>query len=130
MNGPMRHRIDSVNDCSRKGYNLRITCEDCGHVVEADTTLMMTELGPARAKWPLGRLEEKMKCSRCGERKSRIAPCAINFCSVPVWNGRAEMRNRHSPHDFEPHDQSRLRPDNSWPRAHCGAIFSWTVVMR
>ena len=76
---PMRHHIDSVNDCSRKGYNLRITCEGCGHVVEADTTLMMTELGPARAKWPLGRLEEKMKCSRCGERKSRIAPCAINF---------------------------------------------------
>ena len=75
----VRHSIDSVNDCARKGYNLRITCEACEHVTEANAVLMQTELGSARAKWALDRLEGKLKCSRCGAQRARVMPCEISF---------------------------------------------------
>lgn len=73
----VRHRLDSLSDFARQRYNLRITCQSdtCGYVVEASSGAMMRELGPTRARFSIGRLEEKMKCSRCGHRGAAIAPC-------------------------------------------------------
>lgn len=77
----VRHRLDSIRDCAHAGYNLRITCDNdaCGHVVEASAPVMMAELGARRAKLALERLEERMKCQRCGHRGAAISPCHPNM---------------------------------------------------
>lgn len=77
----VRHKLDSVNECARKGYNLRITCsnERCGHVVEASSVLMMQELGKRGAGMALAKLEERARCSACGNRGATVMPCDISF---------------------------------------------------
>ena len=74
-----RHRLDSIHDLARRGYNARIACDGCGHVVDANAVLMMGEIGTARAKWSLERLERAMRCTSCGHRGAAIMACEINF---------------------------------------------------
>ncbi|WP_375291007.1 hypothetical protein [Qipengyuania sp.] len=76
-----RHRLDSIHDFTRRAQNARITCDNpaCGHVTDASAVLMMGDLGPTRARWPIERLEEKMRCSRCGHLGAAIVPCEIKF---------------------------------------------------
>ena len=74
-----RHKLDSVNECARRGYNLRITCRQCGHVVEANASLMMQELGKRRAGMALEALEDRARCKQCGHRGATVMPCEINF---------------------------------------------------
>ena len=73
----VRHKLDSVNECARRGYNLRIICGECERVVEANAVLMMQTLrGQSMA---LHKLEERAKCSECGHRGATVMPCEINF---------------------------------------------------
>lgn len=75
----VRHRLDSVNQFARHGYNLKITCDNCGRVVEASSVLMMQELSERRMSLSIAKLEERMKCRVCGHRGAAIMACAINF---------------------------------------------------
>lgn len=75
----MRFSLDSVNDFSRRGYNLRITCDKCGHAIEASAVLMQQELFRRKVSRSIALLEERMKCSRCGHRGAAITPCEISF---------------------------------------------------
>tara|TARA_Y100001933_G_scaffold233277_1_gene252481 strand:+ start:155 stop:466 length:312 start_codon:yes stop_codon:yes gene_type:complete len=73
----VRHKLDSVNECARRGYNLRITCGGCNRVIEANAVLMMQELrGGSMA---LHKLEERAKWSECGHRGATVMPCEITF---------------------------------------------------
>jgi hypothetical protein len=73
----VRHKLDSVNECARRGYNLRIICGGCQRVVEANAVLMMQTLrGQSMA---LHKVEERAKCSECGHRGATVMPCEINF---------------------------------------------------
>lgn len=74
-----RHRLDSLHDFARRGYNARFTCGACSHSIEANAVLLVGEIGAARAKWPVERLGERMKCSRCGHRGATVQACEINF---------------------------------------------------
>lgn len=71
----VRHRLDSISAFARQGHNLRIVCDACGHRVEAASRVMLIELGPSRAKMPIERLEEKLKCSACDHRGASVQPC-------------------------------------------------------
>ena len=75
----VRHSIDSISDCAREGYNLRITCEMCGHVVEANVVHLMDQVSSRIAKMPLEKFEERARCTACGHRGARAMPCDINF---------------------------------------------------
>lgn len=75
----VRHKLDSVNECARKGYNLRITCAACHHAVEANAALMMQELGRRGAGMSLEAVERRARCTNCGHRGATVMPCAINF---------------------------------------------------
>ena len=73
----VRYKLDSVNECARRGYNLRITCGGCNRVIEANAVLMMQELrGGSMA---LHKLEERAKWSECGHRGATVMPCEITF---------------------------------------------------
>lgn len=73
----VRHKLDSVNECARRGYNLRITCAACGRMIEANAVLLMQEMrGGSMA---LEKLEERAKCRECGHRGATIMPCEVNF---------------------------------------------------
>ena len=74
-----RYRLDTVNDFSRRGYNLRIECRQCNRVTFANAVLMKIEIGAARAKWPIERLAAAMVCRGCGKRKAVISACEITF---------------------------------------------------
>lgn len=75
----VRHKLDSVNECARKGYNLRITCGNCHRVVEANAVLLMQELHGRGATMSLLKLEERARCRECGHRGATVIPCEINF---------------------------------------------------
>ena len=74
-----RHKLDSVNECARQGYNLRITCEGCARVIEANAVLMMQEIGRRGGSLKLERLEKSAKCGECGHRGAVVMPCEVNF---------------------------------------------------
>ena len=71
----VRHKLDSLTDFARGGYNARILCEGCGHAVEARASALLIELGPRRARWPVERIEERLRCRRCGARGAAVSPC-------------------------------------------------------
>lgn len=75
----VRHKLDSVNECARKGYNLRITCGRCDYVVEANAVLLMQQLHGRGASLTLAKFEERARCSACGHRGATVVPCEINF---------------------------------------------------
>ena len=75
----VRHRLDSVSDFARQGYNLRLTCNGCGRIVEASAPLMMQELSRRHASQSIEKLEERVKCQECGHRGASITACEINF---------------------------------------------------
>ena len=72
-------RLDSVNDCSRYGFNLLFTCKHCGQAVEANAVALGLELRRAVADLPLRLLERRARCRACGKRGARIAPCEKKF---------------------------------------------------
>ena len=73
----VRQKLDTVNECARRGYNLRIICSGCNRVVEDNAVLMMQALrGKGMA---LDKLEERAKCSECGHRGATVMPCGITF---------------------------------------------------
>ena len=73
------HKLDSVHECARRGYNLRITCGGCDRAIEANAVLLMQELGRRGEGLALRRLEERAKCRECGHRGATILPCEVNF---------------------------------------------------
>ena len=75
----VRHKLDSVNECARRGYNLRITCNGCGRVIEASSVHMMQEMHGHRGGMKLSSLEERARCSECGHRGAMVRPCEVNF---------------------------------------------------
>ncbi|MBY6016164.1 hypothetical protein KUV75_14805 [Qipengyuania gaetbuli] len=75
----VRHSLDSVNEFARRGYNLRITCDGCGRVIEASAVLMMQELAKRGAPLSIARFEERARCKECGHRGAAITACEINF---------------------------------------------------
>lgn len=75
----VRHKLDSVNECARKGYNLRITCCRCNHVVEANAVVLMQELHGRGVSLTLEKLEDRARCTACGHRGATVVPCEINF---------------------------------------------------
>ena len=79
MEDMVRHKLDSVNECARRGYNLRITCAGCGRSIEANAVLMMQEIGRHGGSLALERLEERAKCRECGHRGAVVMPCEVNF---------------------------------------------------
>lgn len=75
----VRHRLDSISDCARSGYNLRITCLKCDHIIEVNAVLFMQQVGPRIAKMPLDKFEDRARCTACGHRGAHTTPCEINF---------------------------------------------------
>lgn len=75
----VRHKLDSVNDFARQGYNLRMACDGCARVVEASAFHMMQELAQRGASQSIARLEERAKCQQCGHRGATITACEKNF---------------------------------------------------
>jgi len=73
-----RQKLDSVNECARRGYNLRITCRGCDRVIEANAVLMMEEMGRRGGSLALETLEERAKCRECGHRGAVVMPCEVN----------------------------------------------------
>ena len=75
----VRHSLDSVNDFARNGYNLRISCNGCGRVKEANAVEMMLELNRRRAALSIASLEERAKCRECGHKGATITACEIDL---------------------------------------------------
>jgi hypothetical protein len=75
----VRHRLDSVNDCARRGYYLRFTCGGCARVIEANPVLLMQELHGKGAAMALSKIEERARCRACGHRGATVMPCEPNI---------------------------------------------------
>lgn len=67
-----RQRLETINDFARQGYNLRFTCEACGHVMDANAVEMMRELHRRRFSLKIEAVERRAKCSNCGERTATV----------------------------------------------------------
>jgi primosomal protein N' len=74
-----RIHLDTISDFSRRGYDLRITCTACGHVVDASAVMMQMGLHRRRAPQRIEDLEPRMKCKACGARAATISPAEAEF---------------------------------------------------
>ena len=54
----VRHKLDSVSDFSRQGYNLRIRCLGCERVIDANAIIVSLELGKRGASRNIDNLEK------------------------------------------------------------------------
>ena len=79
MRDMVGHRLDSISDCAGKGYNVRISCRRCDHVVEASGVELMREMSIAVVKMPFDKLERRARCTACGSRGAIVMPSEINF---------------------------------------------------
>ena len=74
-----RRRLDTLSDCSRAGYDLRVRClrADCGRVTElSSATLKMT----VPRRWHrIEELEFHMRCRTCGWKGAHIDPFEPEF---------------------------------------------------
>jgi len=78
-----RHRLDSLSDYARQGFNARIVCHACEHVVEANAVLLAQEAHDRRISTDIGKLADRMRCSNCGAKgQAQITPVALNF---KIW---------------------------------------------
>ena len=68
-----RQRLDSISDFARRGYNLRFTCRACGHVIDANALEMMSDLHRRRLSLEIDAIEQRAKCSACGEKRARVS---------------------------------------------------------
>ena len=75
----VRLKLYSICECASRGFNLRITCRRCDHVVEANAVMLQIELGGTIAKMPLDLFESRARCTVCGHRGAKVLPCLINF---------------------------------------------------
>ena len=75
----VRHRLDSISDCAGKGYDVRISCRRCDHVVEASALDLMREKSLAVVKMPFDKLERRARCKACGSRGAIVTPSEIKF---------------------------------------------------
>lgn len=75
----VRHKLDSVNECARKGYDLRITCRSCGRSSEVSAVIMMQELAKRSASMALTEIERRAKCRICHHRGATVMPTEIDF---------------------------------------------------
>lgn len=67
-----RQKLETVSAFARNGYKLRLTCEACGHVVDVNPIEMIGELHRRKLSFKIEAIEDRAKCSRCGERKASI----------------------------------------------------------
>lgn len=75
----VRHKLDSVNECARKGYDLRITCDGCHRAVVTNAVILMQHLHGRGASMSLAKLEERARCSQCGHRGAAVVPRLSDF---------------------------------------------------
>lgn len=69
----IRHRLSTVSDFARQGYHLRLTCRSCGHVIDANAVEMRRDLHRRKMSLQIDAIEQRAKCSVCGERKARVS---------------------------------------------------------
>jgi len=74
-----RHKLDSINDFARRGYNVRIRCLRCDYTVDADAVAFMEEVYRHRGPRQIEDLETRMKCRECGHRGAAISPTTKEF---------------------------------------------------
>lgn len=67
-----RHALDSINEFARLGYKVRFTCQACGHLIDASPVELMAELHRRRQSLAIDRVEQRAKCSKCGERRAKV----------------------------------------------------------
>ena len=77
--GMARHKLDSINDFARQGYNLRIRCLRCDYTVDAEAVSFMQDVYRHRGPRRIEDLEPRMKCGECGHRGAIISPTAREF---------------------------------------------------
>ena len=65
---------DTLSDLIRNGYWLRLACA-CGHSNRVDPVPLRTALHQKGKSSHLLRLDEGMKCQRCGGRRFDAAAC-------------------------------------------------------
>jgi hypothetical protein len=73
-----RHKLYSVSDFARRGYNLRIRCLGCERVIDASAVEMLQELHRRRAR-QIEAMEHRMRCQACGHRGAHISPVESEF---------------------------------------------------
>ena len=74
-----RHKLDSVSDFARRGYNLRIRCPGCERVIDASAVEMLQELHRRRVSRQIEAMEHRMRCQTCGHRGAHISPVESEF---------------------------------------------------
>lgn len=70
----MRFRLETLSDCARRGYQLRVLCLECEHVALADPATLMMELHRRKKSQRIDDLEYSLRCSNCGAKRSHITP--------------------------------------------------------
>ena len=69
-----RIKLDTINEFARQGYCVRVTCGGCGKTADWHPVKLMSELQRRGVSLSVERVEQRMRCSRCGAHKAAIRP--------------------------------------------------------
>jgi hypothetical protein len=67
-------RLDTIADYSRHGYALRVDCLSCRHIAVVNPLEIVMLCQHRGWSKQMAAVEARMRCSRCGSRKTRIGP--------------------------------------------------------
>lgn len=65
---------DTLSDCARRGFALRVQCGACGHTVDVEALDMMMRTFRVPRSQLLASLRAKLRCSACGARQAHLKP--------------------------------------------------------
>ena len=70
----VRHRVDTLNDAARQGYEVKVVCQSCGREQRLDPAVMMARLHGRGLSLRFEAIEERARCSACGARRAHVTP--------------------------------------------------------
>jgi hypothetical protein len=72
-------RLDAISDYARRGYALKVDCQDCGHAGKLDTRKITDLCQQGGWSRQIAAVERRLKCSKCGGRNLRCGPAFVSI---------------------------------------------------
>jgi hypothetical protein len=68
------HRLDSVSDYVRHGFNIRVVCLDCKRASVLNARQLLEKLAGQKRSTKIGDVAKRLKCGWCDSKNSQLGP--------------------------------------------------------
>jgi hypothetical protein len=68
------HRLDSVSDFVRHGFNIRVVCLDCKRASVMNALQLLETLTRAKQSTKIPHVAKRLKCGWCDSKNAQLGP--------------------------------------------------------